>query len=342
MRVSSSTTVRTLREQTVTIVIPQPHGGVADFARLLSEAIRPIVSTASVLVLSSSLRVAPPPHVAGHTYFIQFSAYGYQRRGLPFWLIEWARLQRDNGANIACYFHEIYAWGPPWTSAFWLSPAQRSISRRLAKLSDFWLTNRNASARWLAGATPDTSALVLPVFSNVGEDANFQPKRDSIAIVFGSPALRLQVYDRGGDKLLSWARSKNIEIHDVGPPLTNELMRGQLAKAGVRFHGWIPRDQVHLLLGRARVGLLSYPAAYLAKSGVLAAYCSHGVCPVVFSQGPMSSDGLTPNLNYLASLPANAHPIEQIARCAWDWYQPHRLAAHVARFTAHLSIAKAT
>src|SRR5712691_6473388 len=52
---------------------------------------------------------------------LHFVNYGYQKRGVPFWLLPILRGLRAQcrGAWLTI-FHELYASGPPWKSAFWL------------------------------------------------------------------------------------------------------------------------------------------------------------------------------------------------------------------------------
>src|SRR5262245_419322 len=62
---------------------------------------------------------------------LHFSGYGYQKRGIPLWLVQglrnWSR--RASGISLVTIFHELYATGRPWQSSFWLSPMQISIAR---------------------------------------------------------------------------------------------------------------------------------------------------------------------------------------------------------------------
>jgi len=61
-------------------------------------------------------------------------------------------------------------------------------------------------------------------------------------------------------------------------------------------------------------------------------YCAHGVCPVLISKRYEPGDGVVAGNHYLAGLPVGTiqHSlIQNIGSAAWDWYQPHRVMAHV-------------
>jgi hypothetical protein len=66
-------------------------------------------------------------------------------------------------------FHELYAFGPPWTSSFWLSALQKNLAMRLARLSDRILTSRQNYAKSLydLSSGKHTQIPTLPVFSTL-------------------------------------------------------------------------------------------------------------------------------------------------------------------------------
>src|SRR5437763_11985208 len=77
------------------------------------------------------------------TVLLHYEGYGYATRGCPLWLVNALEQWRaeDNRRRLVTMFHELYATGPPWTSAFWLSSVQRKLMTRLARLSDPWMTS---------------------------------------------------------------------------------------------------------------------------------------------------------------------------------------------------------
>jgi hypothetical protein len=264
---------------------------------------------------------------------LHYSGYGYANRGTPLWLLNKVKTDRPHIKTLGIFFHELYAFGPPSGSAFWLSPVQRHIVRRLAEISDFWVTNREGSAQWLRQFASNKPHAVLPVFSNVGEMPAYIPERAPKIVVFGGAGLRTSTYRAAGEALFSWAREQELELHDIGPPVDDPVLSASLQGAGVVQHGRLEPEEVSKQLSNALFGILAYPVDYVAKSGVFAAYCAHGMCPVLISKRHEPVDGLVTGNHYLAGLPVGAiqHSIVQnIGSASWDWYQPHRAMAHLA------------
>ena len=209
---------------------------------------------------------------------------------------------------------------------------QRFIARRLAETSDFWITNREGSAQWLRRFAGNKPHAVLPVFSNVGEMSAYSPQRAPKIVVFGSAALRVATYRAAGSALFSWATQQGLEVHDIGPAINDSQIITILRNAGVKQHGRLELHEVSKQLSDASFGLVAYPADYVAKSGVFAAYCAHGVCPILISKNYQPSDGLLSGINYLSGLPfKNIKYIDHqnIGRAAWTWYQPHKVISHI-------------
>ena len=73
---------------------------------------------------------------------LHFSGYGYQKRGVPLWLPQGLRIwsRRAGRVPLLTIFHELYATGRPWQSAFWLSPLQKQIVRSILNLSSAAIT----------------------------------------------------------------------------------------------------------------------------------------------------------------------------------------------------------
>jgi hypothetical protein len=86
------------------------------------------------------------------------------------------------------------------------------------------------------------------------------------------------------------------------------------------------------MLADARFGAIAYPTGYIAKSGVFAAYCAHGICPILIADAARETDGLIPGRHYCLGVPDRIVPeahSANIAENAWDWYQSHSVTAHV-------------
>lgn len=274
---------------------------------------------------------------------LQLSGYGFDKRGAPLWLLKEIEGRRRHIKSFGVFFHELYAFGPPWSSSFWLSPVQRHIARRLAEMSDFWMTSRYGSAQWLERFAGDKPHAVLPVFSTIGEPDDLAQARLPRVIVFGSPGLRQLTYQAAGDKLFTWAKQAALEIHDIGAPVADQQLLATLRSNGVALHGHLLDREIRHAMASAMLGLLAYPVEYAAKSSVFAAYAAHGLCPVLISKNYVPADGLVVNDHYLPGVPDNSVIFDaaSVGQRAWEWYQPHNILSHVdaiAQFSKHTRV----
>lgn len=306
-------------------LIPPGGGGVQDYATVVGGPLHapPLELTPSTDSSSWS----------GDLLLLHFSGYGFQKRGVPMWLIKKINSLRTQFKSFGVVFHELFAFGPPWGSAFWLNGFQKGIARELVSISDFWLTNRDESARWLLDQCDGIPHRVLPVFSTVGEPQSIETERQPRVVVFGSSGVRANVYQWADGEIFHWARKAGLEIHDIGPRSPDSSLVQRLQQEGVVSHGRLSVEEVSKELAAAMCGALAYPTDYVSKSSVFAAYCAHGICPVLLSKEYGSHDGLTPNVHYAAgfgSLDLASSDTRAIGREARQWYEPHRIDAHVS------------
>jgi len=308
-------------------VIPDARGGVWDFAHALAGYLG---TSARVVAIArgdvDALASARAPAVLLH-----LSGYGYAKRGAPLWLVRSFIENRRHFGSLGIFFHELYALRWPWSSAFWMSPLQQHVARRLAEMADFWMTTCDKHARWLRPHAGPKPHAVLPVPSNIGELPALSAQRKPIVVVFGSESLRVMAYQRAGERLFAWARAQGLEIHDLGKEITAPRIAARLRAGGVVRRGFVTHAEASALLATARYGIVTHRAAELAKSGIFAAYCSHGVCPIVLARHYRDADGLRPGRHYLAGVPAphvGGSEAAEAGEAAWHWYGQHRLARH--------------
>lgn len=316
-----------LRRARLTVVCPPVEGGVLDYARLIARhtgAALAYYANGALQSDSGDLNPEAP-------LYIQYSGYGYQRRGVPLAFLAWLKAQKRHGRSIGVFFHELYAMSSPRHSAFWLSPLQRHIAAEIADLSDCWITNRTASAAWLVRAAGHKPHVVLPVCSNVGELTDLPAQRDPIVVVFGGPHFRRMVYDRGGDRFLDWCRRHGLAVHDAGAQIQDSVISALLARHGVTVHGRLETAELSALLSRTRAGATGYPVPYAGKSSSIAAFAAHGCAPIVFGDGHGSHDGLVPGRTYVPGetiTDATVTRLADISVAAWQRYQTHAIARH--------------
>ncbi|MEQ8463062.1 glycosyltransferase family 1 protein [Coleofasciculus sp. E1-EBD-02] len=294
-------------------------------------------ANALVSILSSSIS----------TVLLHYVGYGYAQRGCPLWLVNGLQRWRTASANhyLVTMFHEVYASGSPWTSAFWLSPWQRNLAARLARLSDKALTTNQIIAQILDQLLLDkpTPTPSLPVFSNIGEPKQLLPlaERPRQLIVFGTPGIRRRVYQESLTSLNQICDQLAIErIYDVGSPLCLDI--SHVNGVPVVATGKIGAAAVSTLLSNALVGFLDYPTHLLAKSTIFAAYCAHRLIPVVATTSTIFQiDGLEAGKHYwLTGSPVGKLSLatgQAIADNAHCWYQTHNLSIQAQSFATYLS-----
>ena len=273
------------------------------------------------------------PEGEGRAVLLHYVGYGYHPRGCPFWLgdglTRWRRETPE--VRLITFFHEISARGRPWNSSFWLAPVQSRLAGRLAALSDELITSFDLYAGILRRRRPHRRIAVLPAVSSMGEPAH-RPRLDERPrriVVFGSAGNRSRVYrDHGADLSAACLALGAEEIVDVGPPIG--LPVRAVAGVPVRPCGLLQPEEVSAALLAAVAGFLAYPALFLPKSSVFAAFCAHGVPTVCTTAAPESS-GLLAGSHYL---PAPVPPdlsldrLQEIADAAMAWYAGHDLRRH--------------
>jgi hypothetical protein len=273
------------------------------------------------------------------TVLLHYVGYGYHQRGCPLWLVRglesWKR--RNTKHRLIVMFHELYAFGPPWSSAFWTSPLQRALVKSLALMCEHGLTNLKTSQLILARMTSrcESDFSVLPVFSNVGEPPSLPAwsSRRARLVVFGDPAWRRQAYFEHQTAVEETCAAFSLaEIVDIGAPC------GPLPKLSVPcvLKGSLPADRVSEELLDARAGFFAYPAAYLGKSGIFAAYAAHGLVPVTHAENPTDNhDGLREREHFVSIGSWYRYGVGDLQRAAQGaraWYASHKISAQASSY----------
>ncbi|MBW4649285.1 MAG: glycosyltransferase family 1 protein [Kastovskya adunca ATA6-11-RM4] len=302
------------------------------------------ISTVSERSSAALLSLLLPSSSA--TLLLHYVGYGYAKRGCPVWLVDGLQRWRAGSTQrrLVTMFHELHAFGPPWTSSFWLSPLQKNLVARLVKLSDRALTNRQLYAKTLYHLSQDKQIEIptLPVFSNIGEPKQVPPlaERQRRLVVFGHPNSRLLVYQQCLLALEQTCKALNIEeICDIGVP--TRLNFSDINGIPIVQKGVTDATEISELLLNSLVGFLNFPPPdYLAKSTIFAAYCAHKLIPVLVTQSAVPIDGLQAGKHYWVADAQNEQlglPGGQaIADNAYNWYQAHNLSVQAKIFAALL------
>ncbi len=266
---------------------------------------------------------------------LQYVGYGYERRGCPVWLIRalrgWQAARPDG--RLVTMFHELYAFGPPWRSSFWVHLVQRWVCGQLARMSFGCMTNRAESRARLNRLGGREDVVAVPVFSNVGEPEAVPGigRRPAQMVVYGGMAasavgrLRRQIEELGVRRVVRFG-ARGGGWPELGVPFYD---RGRISAVALSD-----------LLLESRVGWLDYFDGYLAKSGIFAAYCAHGVVPVLFRENDSEADGLVAAKHFLAGVnwgvSWSQEELEVVANNARAWYGTHTVARCAAAVTERL------
>ncbi len=271
---------------------------------------------------------------------VHLSGYGYSQDGAPADLANAiVGVSASGRFRITVLFHELFAWGMPWRSAFWHSRRQREVLRRIASSCDLLVTSTQPSLAWLEKVPNKRSAVpvqLLPIFSQVGEphEPVLFAQRQPVGVVFGLATTRQRAYKEMAG-LGSMLRDLGIEeLWDIGPEIATPR---ELSGIPIRFLGVLPAEQVSERLSQARFGFLPFFSAWLTKSTVLAAYCAHGTIPVLARNLSGEIAGLRDGLQLLSPQSVNTAPgsgLEQCSHAAWSWYQGHRLRVHASMYAS--------
>jgi hypothetical protein len=274
---------------------------------------------------------------------VHLSGYGYSADGAPTLLAEALKSVRADGRfRVAVFFHELFASGMPWKSAFWYARRQKRAVRRIAQACDLLVTNTRSYVDWLTRETQRRTAApiqYMPVFSQVGEAQQHisLADRDPVMAVFGLGGNRRNAY-RELSALGTTLQQLGIqEILDIGPEVEPP---DKVHGIPVKRMGVLAAQEIDRQFSRLTFGFLSYPRTRLAKSGVFAGYCAHGVIPVIARHFPGQVDGLEDGVHVLSPRTATAAQASGLEACsiaAWRWYSGHQLHDHAAVYARWLN-----
>ena len=274
---------------------------------------------------------------------IQYSCYGFQKRGIPFHLIRTIKRLRLSHPRlpVLTMFHELAASGPITSSAFWLGRIQRSLVGRLARLSTAVRTNRVAYKKELESLAPAHAGKIvsMPIFSNFGETANPLPieQRNPTLVLFQPPP-----YDKTQPNAF-WKSWERLRDH-LQPTETIIAGRAKALPEGpdIRPVGVVSADEAAQLLAKSAWGLVDYFPGYIGKSSLFAGFAGHGIATFTPADICGADEGLFAGRHYTitdstAPLP-NAAELQTRATELHQWYQPHSQKATAESYIRQLDI----
>lgn len=278
---------------------------------------------------------------------LHYVGYGYAKRGCPNWLINGLKIwnYQCQQVGLITMFHETFAFGPIWTSAFWFSATQRFLVKRLVRLSDRIFTSKRSYAELLQSYAPRRLMNIptLPVFSTVGEPQNPSSlsKRTRRLVIFGGHSNRAKVYKDSLEELRQICQYLNIQqIFDIGPLL--DSLPANIDTVSITTVGCLPSEEISSILSDSVAGFFSYHPAFLGKSTIFAAYCAHRVVPISATMTTLPEEGLQPGKHYALPDQYNTEKrdtvlMQSIADHAYAWYKAHNLSAQAKAYYTLLS-----
>ncbi len=284
--------------------------------------------------LLSALRSAELPE--GACILLQFSGYAYGNRGICFWLAKSLErfLTERPGVRLVTMFHELWTPAPILSRSSWVRPLQRSIVKRLVKISDAVLTNRVRYREQIQAAVPSVTAPigVNNVFSNFGEPSDLRPigDRRRQIVVMQPPDLATAA---GESYWRSWQRLCDLvgQIPTIVVGRVRQLPESDL----IEPRGFVSADEGSRLLAESQFAHFEYFDGYLGKSGIFAAFASHGIVPVMPRPNHSQAEGVVHQTHYLLAdddALLDTKSLEAISTNLQQWYRPHNIAATAGNY----------
>lgn len=272
---------------------------------------------------------------------LHYVNYGFQKRGIPFRLLSILRaLREQRRRELVTIFHELYASGPPWTSAFWLRPLQMHLAKAVAHLSDTCIVSSDNFFSELKRMVPDARIRLHPVPSGL-EEPSLSPNqivdRDPHrwAIVGGTALVErsLRSFRRLMHRIpASIAPRVLFVLGGHENPATRSLLVDLAVESNYRPR--IAAIDASEILKTCSFAWFDYfvrhdvETSVILKSSAFAAACAHGVIPVFPHRGSAISvdDDRLPGPFFVEPDHSEIPDAPERAKIALDihaWYQQH-------------------
>jgi hypothetical protein len=363
-----------LARNTVLQIVPQLPGtfdGVGDYALNLAKALSSehgiettfavarktsVTSRDGYAVISGLNRDASAELAQNYEHVIlHYANYGYQSRGVPFSLRAFAKQMRSQlRGRWVTTFHELYASGPPWKSAFWLRPLQVGIARDIIDTSTSCIVSNAPIEEAIHAYDARKKVYLAPVMSNFGEpelngfDA-VSPKRWVICGGTALVARSLRLFEQLHPLIPDAFAPEHLDVvgghEEISINATLDRLRRSRPGLSCHYYPEVSAELASEVLRRSSFGWIDYFGAgtmwpsMVLKSTAFAALCAHGIVPVLsHREGPIAIIGdALPGPYYIT--PEAIHfpapeELRETQRKAYAWYHAHADSRHLARVYA--------
>ncbi|TLD68423.1 glycosyltransferase [Phragmitibacter flavus] len=226
--------------------------------------------------------------VGASLVMMQYSGFGFDRRGCPLWMPDaFERWQaKGRGRRLAIMFHELWSLRPWWDPRVLRMRAHRHSVRRLVALSESVFTNTEGYAGWLRQFGLKTPVTVAPVGSNVSVSSSASSgkvRERGVMVVFGKQGTRLMSLRpmlAGLQRLSEAGRLKKLVIlggSDDGGRAERELLKEVLPLEQVEATGFVEEGELSAILDGAEFGISGQDWSSVEKSTTFMAYAAHGL-----------------------------------------------------------------
>lgn len=260
------------------IIVPRSkalHCGLEDHARVIKAEFEQIGVGVEILQWQAPLAVPTNSPI-----LLEFTPLAYGRFGLSWPLLLHVALLRWKNCRVIIYFHELPFPNGAGVRRRLAVALQHAYCALLVAACNHAVVNQPKGLRWLKIFQAGDHLSFLPTCSNVGEShqAPAPAHRPLQVVVFGSPGKRRHAHaivaSHGGYRRLFGA---DVVVIDIGE--TMQLQNEILSEVSVL--GPLPSDVIKRHLLASRFGFFYSQPDQFSKSGVFAAYCAHGVVPIL-------------------------------------------------------------
>jgi hypothetical protein len=310
---------------------PTSMNGVQDFASLLASALSLKTSVKfhflSLPSLSeNAISSLVKPYAFIHLHYV---GYGYSKYGTPVNLVCALEKWKQNCRNqLLITFHELFAESLiPWKKSFYLQKYQKLLFYKLSKIADFAVVSCHAFEPHFPSPVSK-----FPVFSNIPVPPFLFPfeMRNDYAVIWGNLEAKRSAYSFLGkynqtvSKNWKWTKIMDIGVLDPVPPSL---------PVPIIHLGFLKANEISCLLSSCKYAVLTtYSPDYFSKSGIFAAYASHGlaVLSAPLKQDYFASlDGLSESIHFQKINKEVYQFPSFLASKLNTWYGEHDLEKHV-------------
>lgn len=256
---------------------------------------------------------------------INYSGYGYQRKGLPFWLLNSIRAANKDGIRLFVVFHELYASTKTYTSLlFFTSSIQKMIYQSIARLSSHIFCTNERMLFLVKKELPKLEATIhyTPLFSNITIPNQYinLSQRKKQAVIFGTIGRRKKVYEKIELINIILLNIGIIEIIDIGDLFESNYQI--TSSIPIKHIGRVSNEDVAGYLLESQIGIIDYRSDLLGKSGIFAAYAGNGLAIInTNSDYYPPYDNIYEDEVFCKLVNTKENVLITLSKNAFNWYQ---------------------